>query len=373
MVRIPPRRGGAIESHVHDLYQILTERGVPVTLVSDTRAGSPLDGAFTVPVGSPIDRFPLTPAPSSAAHLVGGYLTARACARFLERDPDRESILLHMHEEVSATLLARTWPEIPKVFTIHNPPLVGSPRLGHVECALRRVGSAVTRRFVTRHADLVIAPNAALQEYLIDQWGLPADRVGLLPLPIDTSRYLPGRPENGHTELLYVGRLEVRKNVADLLRLMEGLTPEIHLTLVGDGPLRDPIRRAIERRQWQDRVRLFARVGPEWLLHLYRTSTAFVFPSGLESFGRVIVEAAACGLPVVLPELPVYQDFIDSGFAIPYSATDVPELREAVERLHLEDRWRQELGRRARQYVLLHNSYPVFARRLLGLYGQVAA
>jgi glycosyltransferase involved in cell wall biosynthesis len=368
MVRIPPVRGGAIEAHLLDLYTILQEQQFPVTLISDVRPGFNPGGGTVVPVGSPVDQFPLAPFASSLAHLVGGYLTARACIRYLDRHPSDGPFVLHLNEEISASLITHA-ARFPVVFTVHNPPVEpGIAPLGPLERALRSVGSALTRRFVARHASLVIVPNPALRERLIIEWGLEEDRVVMLPLPIDTRLYAPGHRSRECSDLLYVGRLDGRKNVLELVRLMERLDSGVRLTLVGDGPLRDSLNRVVRRRNWAQRVRLLPRVGLHRLVQLYRSSSAFVFPSRLESFGRAILEAAACGLPVVLPKLPVYRDFIEHGFTVPYTNVAGDRLQDAVERLRSEDGWRQVLGRRAREYVVRNNSYPVFANRLIGTY-----
>jgi glycosyltransferase involved in cell wall biosynthesis len=372
MVQLPPRSGGAVETYVADLFRVLRVRGIPTTLVSDVRPGERPDPTV-VRVGSPVDRFPLSPVASSLAHLVGGYLTGRAAWRYLRRQPADDPAILHMHEEVSAALLSHVGRRMPRVFTLHNPPPeLGGARLPATERGVRSIGTALTRRFVTRHADLVLGTTSAVRELLVSRWGLPEERVGLLPLPIDTTRYVPGPPSDGRTELLYVGRLDARKNVSALLKMMVGLDPAIRLTIVGDGPMREVVARATQRDGWRHRVRLKVSVAFEELLALYRSSSVFVFPSSLETCGRVIVEAAACGLPVVLPESPIYQDFIDQGFAVPYSDGSRDGLREAVEVLHAEQRWRRSLGRRARASAVARHSYPVFGAGLLHEYSRVA-
>lgn len=373
MVRVPPERGGAIESHLVDLYRVLRARGQPVTLVSDVRDARGFEPGEVVPASSPVDRFPLRPVASAAAHAVGGLLVARACGRFLDRMPRDSPVLLHLHEEVSAALLARTHPRVRKVFTLHNPPGgLGRSATGVTERTLRAAGSLLTRKFVVRRVDLVLVATTTLRDHLVEEWDLPPERVGVLPLAVDTNRYTPGASEPGPTELLYVGRLDARKNVASLLEMMDGLDPEIHLTMVGDGPLRGAVRRAIDRNGWQARVELLPRLTADRLVEVYRRSTIFVFPSRLETYGRVIVEAAACGLPVVLPELPIYRDFIDRGFTVPFPEQETGGLRDAVEGLHAEERRRRLLSRRARRFALENNSLPVFGSRLLREYGRVA-
>src|SRR5271154_3465693 len=98
VVTIPPQTGGAVESYVWDLAQMLDGAGVKVTLVSNyhrrlTQVAYPR--IQFVPTPSPIDRFPLRPEASAVAHLAGGLAAAAAARVYLSRrvtEGDRDSL-----------------------------------------------------------------------------------------------------------------------------------------------------------------------------------------------------------------------------------------------------------------------------------------
>jgi len=109
---------------------------------------------------------------------------------------------------------------------------------------------------------------------------------------VDTARFFPGPKSHFHDlpgpHLLYVGRVAVEKNVEAFLRLgTEGTK-----IVVGDGPQLAELRQA-----FPDAVFLGKKHGDE-LAALYRSADAFVFPSKTDTFGNVVIEALASGVPV---------------------------------------------------------------------------
>jgi len=215
-----------------------------------------------------------------------------------------------------------------------------------------------------------------LKEYLVEQAGIPAERITRLPLPVDTDRFRP-RPsgvaaDNRERKILFVGRLDARKGVLRLVKAMSGVDADVRLTVVGRGPLRNELLRSIEENGLSARVTLRAGLTGNELLQEYLSSTAFVFPSSLETFGRVVAEAASCGLPVVLPDIPLYSDFHSGGFTIPFRLEEPKDLVDAVERVVSDPALRDRLGAKARTYAVENCSYPVFSSKLVDVYRGLA-
>ena len=143
----------------------------------------------------------------------------------------------------------------------------------------------------------------------------------VIPNGIDVSVYRPGlspirhlRDEN--VNVLFVGRLEKRKGLGDLLRGYEAMRSRVtrsRLIIVGDGPLRGRVESFISRRRVPDVV--MAGYVPNTVLpRYYATADIFCAPAtGGESFGIVLLEAMATGLPVVATEVPGYMSVLDPG------------------------------------------------------------
>jgi D-inositol-3-phosphate glycosyltransferase len=366
MVDLPPAAGGGVEAYVWDVARILRSAGHSVTIVSNLREGATAPTGLDIAASrSFIDRFPLPAFASSFAHAIGGSFTALATARLLGSNGHRP-VLLHLNEEVSGAWLARRFPSVPKVFTVHNPPPVGVERsYGLFERSVRWANSAVCRKAVWSRMDVVIALSSWIEGYLVAN-GVPADRVVRLPLPIDTDYYTPhvGAAEGPDPYLLYVGRLDARKNVLALVDALARARTNLRLVLVGRGPAEEALVELARARGLQHRVRFAGRIPAPELLALLRGASALCLPSTLEAYPRVVLEAAACGVPSVLPDSFLYSDFHEAGFATPYRAADPRGLAHALEGLGSDPSLRADLGRKARAFAVRSASYGSFASAL---------
>ena len=146
-------------------------------------------------------------------------------------------------------------------------------------------------------------------------------RMNVIPNGIDIDVFRPGRPpvrglRDGKVNVLFVGRLEKRKGLRYLLRAYEYMrerVPESRLVIVGDGPLRSSIEGFVAGRGLEDVV-IAGYVPAEDLPSYYASADVFCAPAtGAESFGIVLLEAMASGLPVVTTEIPGYLTVVDPG------------------------------------------------------------
>lgn len=157
-------------------------------------------------------------------------------------------------------------------------------------------------------------------------------------------------PTSDRVVLLYVGRLAWEKNLRVLVEAYRGLDhAACHLVIVGDGPARPSL---------EDALRGFPvtftgyRTGED-LASCYASADVFVFPSVSETFGQVVTEAHASGLPVVAIKSDGLKDIILpglSGILVDRNDEDQePTYREAIERLILDPTLRQKMSKRARE------------------------
>jgi phosphatidylinositol alpha-mannosyltransferase len=149
----------------------------------------------------------------------------------------------------------------------------------------------------------------------------PEFRMRVIPNGIDLSVYRPGLTPIRHlrddkVNILFLGRLEKRKGLGDLLRAYGAASarvPRSRLIIVGDGPLRGKIESYVARHRLPNVV--VAGYVPDSVKPRYFGSAdIFCAPAtGAESFGIVLLEALASGVPVVATEVPGYMSVLESG------------------------------------------------------------
>ena len=212
--------------------------------------------------------------------------------------------------------------------------------------------------------------------------GCPPEKIAIVHLGVDTDDIAfspPRAPDKGEpTRLLYCGRLVEKKGGLDLLTAFRHLAPRwgnLHLRIVGDGPLRRRLEARTHRWQLQDRVTFRGSVAHEQVLEEMQRAHLFCLPSRTSSDGdmegtpSVLMEAQASGLPVVstrhadIPE--VVLDGL-SGYLVPERAPE--ELARILDFvLQNPERW-EALAAQGRSHVEEHYNIHVQAARLESLY-----
>ena len=151
--------------------------------------------------------------------------------------------------------------------------------------------------------DVVFAPSAATMKELIAH-GLPEEKIRLYPRGVDAKRYTPAwqkqqKAEAEGVRFLYVGRLSREKSVhrlVDAFRLVLGQMPTARLSIVGDGPQAEDLQRQAADMP----VTFTGYLTGAALVRAYEQADIFVFPSTTDTYGKVVLEAQAAGLAVVV-------------------------------------------------------------------------
>jgi glycosyltransferase involved in cell wall biosynthesis len=201
--------------------------------------------------------------------------------------------------------LPPTLPHTRTLLTVHDLSFLHYP--DHYVPKLVRYLERVVPRSVAR-ADHVLADSEATRADLIARLGAPPEKVETLYSGV-SRRFCP-EPEAGERErllaryglersyVLSVGTLQPRKNYVRLIRAFARLDTAACLVIVGGrGWLYEEV--LAEAAQHPDRVRVLGFVDDTDLPALYRGASLFAFPSFYEGFGLPVLEAMACGVPVV--------------------------------------------------------------------------
>ena len=296
---------GGVTDHVRHLARQLRRLDHAVRIFApSSRADVDFDTAEFYRIGSPIS----VPVNDSVARITLSFHLADRVAEIIERE---RFDVLHFHEPLMPALpiTMLRMSQAANVGTFHafaksnigyfyGRPLL-KPYLAHLHRGI--AVSEPAKAFVNRY--------------------FPGFPLKVIPNGIDVSVFHPGHAPIRHlrderVNILFVGRSEKRKGLGYLLRgyeFMKQRVPNTRLIVVGDGPLRSSVESYISRHRVPDVV--MAGYVPDTVLPRYYCSAdIFCAPAtGAESFGIVLLEAMATGLPVVATEIDGYMSVLEPG------------------------------------------------------------
>ena len=296
---------GGVNDHVRNLAARLQRLGHETRIFApSSRADVDFDSARFYRIGTPI----AIPVNASVARITLSFHLADRVAAIIERE---RFDVLHFHEPLMPalpiTMLRMSTTANVGTFHAFAHSNVGyfygrpflQPYLAHLHRGI--AVSEPARAFVNRY--------------------FPDYPLRVIPNGVDVDTYRPGLAPIRHLRddklnILFVGRLEKRKGLGDLLRAyraMKARVPRSRLIVVGDGPLRGRVESFITRHRLPDVV--MAGFVPDSVKPRYYSSAdIFCAPAtGAESFGIVLLEALASGLPVVATEVPGYMSVLEPG------------------------------------------------------------
>lgn len=198
-------------------------------------------------------------------------------------------------------------------------------------------------------ADAIIVASSFSKDSLIEN-GIAENRTFVVPYGVDLARFrsmASKRADNHHLNVLFVGGIGQRKGVGYLLRAVHELKQSLNITMTLVGNLRgDPTVFDAYR---QDFIHV-NHMPHSNIPAQYQAADVFVFPSLIEGFGLVILEAMASGLPVITTPntggRDVIQDGVD-GFIVPIR--DVEAIKQRLVYLYENPAERLRMGRAARK------------------------
>jgi phosphatidylinositol alpha-mannosyltransferase len=288
---------GGVQVHVRELAEHLLAGGHDVLVLAPVRSRP--DEPWVAGVGRPVDlrynasNAPIDPRPWSI----------RRVRRHLDAfRPD----VVHVHEPFTpSTSMWATWASrAPVVATFHT---------GTVRSRLYDLAAPMLRR-LARRISVRIAVSAVAER-------TAAARIGgafeIVPNGANVRRFADADPADlgSGTKLVFVGRLDERKGFATAVGAFARLAParpELRLIVVGDGPQRTAV--APLPAEIRARVSLLGAIANVDVPRYLSACDVFLGTSvGGESFGMVLVEAMAAGLPVIASDIPGYDEVVRDG------------------------------------------------------------
>lgn len=229
-----------------------------------------------------------------------------------------------------------------------------------------------------RAADAVLCANSEAQASL-RRLGYQGHTEVLPAVGVDTDLFRPGppRPPSGRFVVGYVGRLAPEKGIETLLQAVALCGANVAARVIGGGPLWESLHAQAEALSLTGRAEFVAPAPPGEIALRMRDLDALALPSRTtavwkEQFGRALVEAMACAVPVIGSDSGAIPEVIgDAGLIFPEG--DAPALAERIRQLQRSPERRRELGERGRARAQTHYAQSVLAARTLGVYRRLLA
>ena len=206
-------------------------------------------------------------------------------------------------------------------------------------------------RLIYSQADHIHVAPFSDRKILEKQFKVTSNKINVRTNWIDSDVFRPlGFRTN--KKILFVGRLTSQKNINLILHALVGMSTS--LDIVGDGDMQDDIEKlAIKLKV---KVKFLGRMPNNRMPYLYNSYSVYVLCSKFEGNPKALLEAMSCGCAVIGTNAPGIRDVIrheETGLLV---AESQKSLQKAINRLLDDDRLRNRLGERARQYILENNS-----------------
>lgn len=261
---------------------------------------------------------------------------------------------------------------VPVVTTEHNQPEVITDPLKIPAVAKKPVNVVLSAYFRNRQSksDFVTMPTKQAIENLIyangKKFSIP---IAAVSNGVDLACFGPGEAEESlykkykipqnRPVVLYVGRVDPEKQVGTVIQAFWELLhkiPKALLLVVGDGVDKSRLRKEIKKMGIDESVKFLGRVLPPDLYELYKVGDLFVTASEIETQGIVLIEAAACGLPLVAVDkgavAEVCQDEVNGFLCEPGNSK---EISEAMVKILSDEKLRAKFSKNSLKIAAEHD------------------
>jgi glycosyltransferase involved in cell wall biosynthesis len=196
-------------------------------------------------------------------------------------------------------------------------------------------------------ADRVIVTTRAMADDVIRRVPEAASRTAVVPNYVDTDVFRPMDVPGEKNTLVFIGRIAPEKNLEALLTAIQSL--DVKLILIGEGKLRPHLQEKFGslggRVTWEGNIpnsRL-----PEFINH----AGVFILPSLYEGHPKSLLEAMACGVPVIGADSPGIREIIRHGETGYLCGTDAASMKAAIEEIMAHPDLASNMGANARRFI----------------------
>jgi glycosyltransferase involved in cell wall biosynthesis len=362
-----PETIGGAEHQTRRFAQALARRGAAVTLLAprlESRTPASEKERHVV-----VRRFRLRAAPNLGGRHLGAYLCWCFCiSSWLWRNRRSFDLIYVVHGRLHAfpAVVAGRW--------LRKPVVVKPGRGGEVSFDLsvvrrKRVLGSFFARSIARNTTTWVANSQAIAADLA-RWGIPSERVHVIPNGVEVSDDGERRSNNGVVHFVSMGRLEAEKAVDQTIRAFAGLPADTpaQLMILGDGPCRSELE-ALSRRLGQESRIVFTGAVEDVTAYL-KGADVYLSTSVSEGMSNALLEAMSVGVMPVVSRVSGTDDLLQDGVSgLLFPPGDETALATRLAKsLAMTAGGRRAAGEAAREAIRARFSLEEVVERHLSLY-----
>lgn len=354
----PPEEG--VGFYTYNLSKKLIEKGHEVTVIT---RGS-LRTRIEFFEGIRVIKVPFIPLYPFHVRIHGFFVNK------LFKSMENEFDLIHFHSPLPPVVKT----SLPIISTLHGSMIGNAEDMEIVD--LKSLGTKILTKYVSyplilkliKCSDMITTVSNSVKNELEKYYSI--DEVLITENGVDAKKFMP-YPKN-ENYILYVGRLSYGKGLFDLLETAKQINnPEIKFYLAGKGELENKLKKRIKDENINN-IKLLGSLKHEELIKIYQNALIFFFPSYYEGFPTVVLEAMACGLPVIVSDIESHKNFIEdkkNGFLAKKGSPK--DATQKIEILLNNAKLRDKLGKNARRVVEENFTWDIIGQKFEAIYNNV--
>ena len=206
------------------------------------------------------------------------------------------------------------------------------------------------------------------------EYGINPNKITPIGIGVDPNILTP-KYDRQELRILYTGRLVFVKGLITLIKSAQYICqeyPNVLFTILGDGYLRPRLQKMVRQLNLENNFSFLGFIPRSQLIKHYQNDTIYTAPSYYDALPTAILEAMACGMPIVSTNIPAIREAIvdgESGFLVP--PREPKFLADSILKLLADKALRRKMGQAARERVEKQFTWDIVAEKALAVYNEI--
>ncbi|MBO3800152.1 MAG: GT4 family glycosyltransferase PelF [Candidatus Brockarchaeota archaeon] len=366
----PPHVGGGVEKVVFEISRRLVRMGVDIIVATLNTA---MAKGFEILEGIKVYRYK----PISLTETTGVQLTVSLSLplKIVEICKLEKPDVIHANNRFfSTTICGALLKKIvgkPLVTTLHLGPMLLNRKFFDF---LINTYEKTVSRWIIQSSDKIIAVSNSVMKHALSL-GAASSKIKVIPNGVDLDEFKPRREfkKIGVKKIIFIGRLFPNKGIQYLVKaapIVLAKHPHVEFVIVGRGPMEAELRNMVKRLNVEHAFK-FLGIVPS-IPEVMSQCDVFVRPSLTEGMPLTILEAMACGLPVIASKIPGSSEVVKDGeTGVLVETGNVEQLSNAIIKLLEDENYAERIRKRAYEFVKNHYSWDRVAKEYLKTYNEI--